>query len=175
MTDYFALLGEARRPWLDPEKLKEKYFARVREWPVDAELNEAFRVLSHPKLRLQHLLRLQHVDLNASREIPAVLAELFWQTGQLLREVDCWQLKINEANSALSRALLSGERLKLQEQIRALETRLNTAHAREIEQLQTIDHGDWPDDLGILLELHDGLSYLTRLRDQVKEKLLLLA
>ena len=27
MTDYFALLGEARRAWLDPEKLKQKYFA----------------------------------------------------------------------------------------------------------------------------------------------------
>ena len=27
MTDYFALLGEARRPWLDPAELKEKYFA----------------------------------------------------------------------------------------------------------------------------------------------------
>ncbi len=42
MTDYFALLGEARRAWLDPEKLKEKYFALNRAAAADAELNEAF-------------------------------------------------------------------------------------------------------------------------------------
>ena len=30
MTDYFALLQKERRPWLDPEELKEKYFALSR-------------------------------------------------------------------------------------------------------------------------------------------------
>ena len=27
MTDYFALLNEPRRPWLDPEPLKDKFLA----------------------------------------------------------------------------------------------------------------------------------------------------
>ena len=63
MTDYFALLGEARRAWLDTEELKKQYFARVREHPADEELNEAFRVLTEPKLRLHHLLVLAGADL----------------------------------------------------------------------------------------------------------------
>ena len=37
MTDYFALFGEARRPWIDPAKLKEKYFQLSRAAPPDAE------------------------------------------------------------------------------------------------------------------------------------------
>ena len=28
MTDYFALLDEPRRPWLDPEAIRQKFFAR---------------------------------------------------------------------------------------------------------------------------------------------------
>ena len=85
MTDYFALLGEARRAWLDPEKLKEKYFALNRATAADAELNEAFRVLSDPKLRLHHLLTLDGAELTASRQVPPSVAELFWNTGTLLR------------------------------------------------------------------------------------------
>ena len=50
MTDYFALLDEARRPWLDPEKLKEKYFALSRVAAPDAELNEAYRVLERSEI-----------------------------------------------------------------------------------------------------------------------------
>jgi hypothetical protein len=38
-----------------------------------------------------------------------------------------------------------------------------------------MDPDGWPNDPKILLEFHDALSYLTRLRDQVKEKQLLLA
>jgi hypothetical protein len=92
-----------------------------------------------------------------------------------LREIDRWHLKKTEANSALSRALLSGGRLKLKEKLCALETQLDAAYAMEIEQLQAIDGGDWRNNLTNLLELHDAFSYLKRLRDQVKEKQLLLA
>ena len=101
MTDYFALLGEARRAWLDPEKLKEKYFALNRATAADAELNEAYRVLSDPKLRLHHLLTLDGAELTASRQVPPSVAELFWNTGTLLREVEQWLLRSAEATSTL--------------------------------------------------------------------------
>jgi hypothetical protein len=175
MIDYFALFEEARHPWLDPEKLKEKYFALARSRPADAELNEGFRVLSDPKLRLQHLLSLRDVDLKTPRDIPPTLAELFWETGQLLRAADRWHLKNTQANSVLSRALLGGEQMKLKEQLGALEARLNSAYVVQIEQLQAIDSLSGPNDIGALLRLHDAFSYLARLRDQVKEKQLLLA
>lgn len=175
MTDYFALFQEARRPWLDPEKLKEKYFALVRERPPDAELNEAFRVLGNPQLRLQHLLQLQGVDQNVRREIPSSLADLFWETGQLLRAVDGWQSKNADTQSALSRALLGGERLKLQEAVRALEARLDAAYETELEKLRTSQLENSPNDERNLLQLHDAFAYLTRWRDQVQERRLLLA
>ncbi len=170
MIDYFALLGEARRPWLDPDELKEKYFARTREAPPDAELNEAFRVLSDPKLRLHHLLVLEGTELTAGRPVPAAVAELFWNTGTVLREVDRWLLRHGEASSALSRALLSGERAKLAGRLQALETQLNTAYEAELEQIRRIDGAAATDNPARLIRLHDSIAYLTRLRDQAKEK-----
>jgi hypothetical protein len=164
MTDYFALLGEARQPWLEPEELKEKYFARARRAPADAELNEAFRVLSDPKLRLRHLLALEGVEANAGREIPPALAELFWNTGTLLREIDRWLLRVAETSSALGRALLSGERAKLKTKLDGLDVQLNTAHEEALGRLRQ------PNDTVGLIELHDNFSYLTRLREQTREK-----
>ena len=168
MTDYFALLGEARRPWIDPEKLKAKYFALARERPADAELNEAYRRLSDPKLRLHHLLSLEGVDLKTGREIPPALAELFWSTGNLLREVDRWLLKSAQAGSALSRALLSGERAKLGHRLAQHETKLDADYQAALDRLRKIS--ECPNEPPLLLELYDSIAYLTRLREQAKEK-----
>ena len=170
MTDYFALLDEARRPWLDPEQLKEKYFARSRAAAPDAELNEAFRVLRDPKLRLQHLLKLARVDLSAGREVPRALAELFWNTGVLLSEVDRWLLRQAEAGSALSRALLSGERSKLEGKLAALEVHLSAAYEKELEQLRQMNEMKLPDEIEKLVLRYDAIAYLTRLCEQVNEK-----
>src|SRR5260370_36162164 len=76
MTDYFALLGEPRRPWLEPDSLKARFLALSAEAHPDrlhnapeaqkqaanqqyAELNSAYRCLREPKERLQHLLELE--------------------------------------------------------------------------------------------------------------------
>lgn len=173
MTDYFALLGEARRPWLEPENLKEKYFALSRAAAADAELNEAFRVLSDPKLRLQHFLTLAGVELTVGRPVPPSVAELFWNTGTLLREVERWLLKCAEASSALSRALLSAERTKLEGKLEKLEEQLNALYETELAQLRRIEvaaNSDSPNELSKLVERYDSISYLTRLQKQTKEK-----
>lgn len=165
MTDHFALLGEARRPWLDPEELKTKYFARSRTEVPSAELNEAFRVLSEPKLRLQHLLKLEGVDLAAGRAVPPAVAEVFWNTGTLLREVEKWLLRQTETTSTLARALLQPERAKLEARLEALEEKLRALYEYELAALRTA-----PNEPATLLEPHDRISYLTRLLEQVKEK-----
>jgi hypothetical protein len=135
MTDYFALLAEARRPWLEPEKLKEKYHALSRVAAPDAELNEAFRVLSDPKLRLHHLLTLEGADLTAGRPVPPSVAELFWNTGTLLREAERWLLQ-NNGNDECSRArLLEPERGKLQQRLGKLEEQLNATFVTELARL----------------------------------------
>jgi hypothetical protein len=168
MSDYFALLGEARRPWIDPEKLKEKYFALARERPADAELNEAYRVLSDPKLRLRHLLTLNGVDLRERREIPVGLAELFWNTGNLLREAERWLLKNSGATSAVARALLSGERARLLHRLEEHDANLDAAHDAALNRLRAWNHS--PNESAELIELYDSIAYLRRLREQVKEK-----
>ena len=169
MTDYFALFAEARHPWLEPEKLKEKYYALSRAAAPDAELNEAFRVLSDPKLRLHHLLRLEGADLAASRPVPPSVAELFWNTGTLLREIDRWLLRNAEATSALSRALLSGERAKLADKLGELEKQLCATYESELAQLPRAKI-DWPNELAQMVERYDSIAYLTRLLEQTAEK-----
>ena len=169
MTDYFALLGEARQPWLDPDELKEKYFALARTRSADAELNEAFRVLSEPKLRLHHLLSLEGAELTAGRPVPPSVAELFWNTGTLLREIDRWLLRNKGATSTLARALLQPERVKLEEKLGELEEQLRATYEAELGQLPRGKVGS-SDELKWLVERYDSIAYLTRLLEQTAEK-----
>ena len=173
MTDYFALLDEARRPWLDPEELKQKYHRLSRAAPPDAEINEAFRVLSDPKLRLHHLLTLEGADLAAGRRVPKAVAEFFWKGGDLLREMDRWLLKNAEATSKLSQALLQPERARLDDKLSRFEEQLHAAYEFELVQIQELDSAwsaDSPNDLAKLIELYDSNSYLTRLLERTAEK-----
>ncbi len=169
MTDYFALFGEARRPWLEPEKLKEKYYSMARAAPADAQLNEAFRVLSDPKLRLHHLLALEGAELTAGRPVPPAVAELFWNTGTLLREIERWRLRNEEATSTLARALLQPERGKLEQRLGELEEKLRVAYDAELAQLPRAAV-DRPNELAQMVERYDAIAYLTRLLAQTAEK-----
>ncbi|HEY1771248.1 MAG TPA: hypothetical protein VGG02_13435 [Chthoniobacterales bacterium] len=173
MTDYFALLGEARRPWLEPEELKEKYHAQARAGSPNEELNEAFRVLSEPRLRLQHLLALEKIETPAGRAIPPEVAELFWRGGNVLRETESWLRRNAEASGQLARAMLHPQRLKLNERLTSLESGLNASHEATLGRLQTLD-ARWatraPNDAAELIEIYDSLSYLARLRERAAEK-----
>ena len=173
MIDYFALLDEVRRPWLVPEKLKEKYFALSRVAAPDAQLNEAYRVLSDPQLRLHHLLILEGADLVAGRPVPPSVAELFWNTGTLLREVERWLLQNSGATAALSRSLLKAERAKLEEKLNSLEEQLRATHESELEQLRQLDAA-WssasPNEMPKLVHLYDSISYLTRLLERTADE-----
>lgn len=94
MSDYFALFDQPRRPWIDLEKLEEKYRELVRSTHPDrsaqpandlAKVNEAVRILRDPKLRLQHLLALEGKLPRDSAEVPADLADLFMRIAPVLR------------------------------------------------------------------------------------------
>ena len=170
MTDHFALLGAPRKPWLDPAELKEKYFALARTETPGAELNEAFRVLSDPKLRLHHLLKLEGADLAAGRAVPAAVAEIFWDTGTILRETQRWLLRQAGTTSTLARALLQPEHAQLEQHLAALEEKLRALFDHELAQLR-----DAPNEPAKLIEPYDRVSYLTRLLEQVAEKRLQLS
>src|SRR6267378_3594701 len=124
MTDYFALLDEPRRPWLDAEALKAKFLSlsadvhpdrvhgaspSVRESASQhfAQLNAAFNCLREPKDRLRHLLEL---ELGAKpkdvQEIPPDLADLFIEIATLCREVDAFLGERAKVQSPLLRVQL---------------------------------------------------------------------
>jgi DnaJ-domain-containing protein 1 len=106
MTDYFALLHEQRRPWIDPDSLKQKFFALSSANHPDhlhgaseaerqvanqrsIEINAAYACLREPKTRLLHLLELERGGKPKEIErAPAEMTELFFKVGSLLRETD---------------------------------------------------------------------------------------
>src|ERR1051325_10772034 len=105
MIDYFALLHEPRRPWIDADVLKTRFLELSAEAHPDRvhgaaeaikkeaqeqflELNAAYNCLREPKSRVQHLLEL---ELGAKprevQEIDPNKMKLFVAAGQLCREV----------------------------------------------------------------------------------------
>src|SRR6185503_437127 len=121
MTDYFALLEEPRRPWLDTESLKKKFLSRSSEVHPDrvhnaaeaekqmasrhyAELNAAFNCLREPKTRLRHLLELElGTKPEDLQEIPPDLADLFLEVAGLRRQVDGFLAERAKVQSPLLR------------------------------------------------------------------------
>ena len=95
MVDYFKLLQERRRPWLDPDLLKTKFLTlsadahpdRVHGHSADekqgaqdryTDLNTAYQTLREPKNRLAHLLELESGQRpSAIQRAPSELMDLF--------------------------------------------------------------------------------------------------
>ena len=119
MTDNFALLNEPRRPWLDPDPLKQKFLAQSANLHPDkihsaseaeksaaakkfAELNAAYNCLAEPKSRLLHLLEL---ELGAKpkdiQQIPAALADLFAEVATVCKSADHFLAEKTKATSPL--------------------------------------------------------------------------
>ncbi len=113
MTDYFVLLDEPRRPWLEPEALKSKFLALAAGAHPDkqhnadelqkaavnrryAELNAAYRCLTEPKSRLLHLLQLELGAKPAEvQKIPSALADLFAEVATTCRNADTFLAEKN--------------------------------------------------------------------------------
>ena len=124
MPDYFAILQQPRRPWLDSEALKEHFHRQTAERHPDvsgggdggdfASLNAAFAVLRDPASRVRHLLELEAPErLSPAQEIPPGLGDLFMRIAAFRHALDVFSKKEIAASSALARALLAGERLAL--------------------------------------------------------------
>ena len=127
MTDFFVLLDEPRRPWLEPTSLKAKFLARSAQVHPDhihnaselakatavrryAELNAAFNCLRDPRERLAHLLQL---ELGAKppdlQQMPDDLVEMFMLVAQLCRQADAFLTEKARATSAISCPKVGGK------------------------------------------------------------------
>ena len=188
--DFFAALGMERRPWLDPERVKDRFHALSREQHPDqqaggstgetdavfARLNAAQAALRDPKARLRGLLEIEfpHVRVSGPATVPGTLADLFAPTLELLQRIDALLAKKAGASSGLARALLAREELTLQEAAQARLGELETLHASALADLQAFD-ARWnprpPDAAGQLLDFYQRFAYLSRWTEQLRERL----
>lgn len=161
MKDFFALLGQPRRPWLEPEQVKQAFVAaaslvhpdRIHEATDKlkreaqrqyTELNEAHLCLRDTRSRLQHLFELEKdrrvPDL---QEMPDDLMQLFTTLTQRFTETDCFLREKASATSPMLKVSLFEEgeshREALQKTQALLRQRLFDLEAsvRELDQQWT--------------------------------------
>lgn len=183
MTDHFAILEQPRRPWLDENALREKFHQLARRAHPDhshgtsaefAQLSEAFRVLSDPKMRLRHLLELEEKTAPSDENIlPKDLEELFPKTNAAIQNADDLRKKTSETTNALSRSLLNSEVIATQKQIAQSLAELSELYGQTISQLRALDES-WTTvsarDFSELRSLYLKIGYLSRWIAQLEEK-----
>jgi curved DNA-binding protein CbpA len=203
MTDYFSLLGEARRPWLDPDSLKKKFLTlsanvhpdrvhnadqvqKIEAQQHYTELNQAYNQLRNPKDRLQHLLELETgAKPQQVQQVPADLMAFFFEVGQLFKETDAFLLQKAKTSSPLLQVRLFETGQSWVEKLNALQQQLSSRQESLLAQLKQEDdrwigntgpeQPDRPAMLGRLEELYRLFSYFARWQSQIQEKILQLS
>lgn len=182
MSDHFAVLGEPRRPFLDPGRIKETFHRLSRERHPDqagggaeafADLNLAQETLRDPKTRLRHLLALEFPEAPTAGPavVPASLADDFAPVLGLLQRVDAFRPQKEAATGALARALLARQDAGLRAEVREWSARLEGKMAAATADLQALDAGwDARRDGAGLLELYHRFAYLGRWLEQLRER-----
>ena len=199
MTDYFILLNEPRRPWLDPEVLKEKFLAlsatvhpdRVHNLG-DAEraaaqerytgLNAAYNCLREPKDRLKHLLELELGALPKDiQRIPSELMDLSLEVGKACRDADAFLAEKAKVTSPLLQVSFFERGQAYVETLQNLQRRVNSLNERLGEELKRIDI-EWESRLDArksllprIEELHRLFSYFARWSGQIQERIVRLS
>jgi curved DNA-binding protein CbpA len=185
MTDYFALLDEPRRPWIEPDELKQKYHRltlvahpdmQADSTPSDAfaELSKGYRTLSDPKQRLLHLLTLEgHAPVTNAQRVPGDLADLFLAVGLLNQQIDLVARKLAEAASSLGKSILTGELREVQTRVKDQLDRLRGIYDEQLERLRNLND-KWTSDrartLTQVAEVYGRITYLSRWIDQLEER-----
>jgi DnaJ-domain-containing protein 1 len=199
MTDYFALLNEPRRPWLEPELLKEKFLALSARFHPDrvhnlgeaeraaaqeryTELNAAYNSLREPKERLQHLLELELGALPKDvQRIPSDLMDLSLEVGKACREADAFLAEKAKVTSPLLQVTFFERGEEFADPLRRLRQRVNSLEDQLTGELQRIDAA-WQADaagrkamLPRLEELYRLFSYFARWSAQIQERVVRLS
>jgi DnaJ-domain-containing protein 1 len=199
VTDYFALLNEPRRPWLDAEALKQKFLAlsttvhpdrvhnlgeveRAAAQERYTELNTAYNCLREPKDRLQHLLQLElSVQPHNTQRIPSELMDLSLEVGKLCREADAFLAEKAKVTSPLLQVNFFQRGQEHVDRLQTLRERVNSLNDRLNQELQQIDaawqSGTTPRNtlLQRLEELHRLFSYFARWTAQIQERVVRLS
>src|SRR5664280_379866 len=196
MTDYFVLLGEIRRPWLEPELLREKFLGLSSQFHPDrihnmgesernaghsryVELNAAYQCLREPGKRLRHLLELEGVAANRNvQEIPKDIADLFMEIGPCCREADLLIQRKNSITSPLLQVQWFEESQPCRDTLEQLRHKLDERTQSALHQMQAIDaqwksEGQEESSRTTLLKRLEGVSvqfsYFEKWRGQLQE------
>ncbi len=193
MTNYFSLLNEPRRPWLEPETLRGKFLAgsaavhpdrvhhlspaeRAKAQQQSTELNAAYHCLREPRLRLRHLLELElgrkPSDLT---QVPDDLMDLFFVVGKAVREADAFLAEKQSASSPLIKAQLFERGMDWTETLGALRQQMDGRRTALVADLKTIDAA-WrlpatATTLAQLENLYRLFSYFDRWLAQLSERI----
>ncbi len=180
MTDYFALLQQARKPWLDPDQLKQRYQERTLSDHPDvagagassvdfAAFNEAYRSLKDPKLRLQHLLRLEGHDPGDSPTVPGELLDLFSRIGNFVQTTDGVLSRARATQNALAKSLIHSEILSSRQEAAEILRQLQKLHDEAVHQTRALNES-WTVALPEIAALSRRFAYLGRWMEQVEER-----
>ena len=182
MPDHFAIFDEPRRPWLDAERLKEKFHALAATHHPDVArggdadftmLNEAYNILRDPKSRLRHLLELEFPGaISRSPQIPQALGDLFMRVGALLQRLDSFSKKQRLAESQLAKALLEPEKFSILDDLEDLLAVVNEHQTLLLDELRALD-AMWQQDktaaANRLVEVFQSLAFIFKWAEQLRE------
>jgi curved DNA-binding protein CbpA len=198
--DYFALLEEPRRPWLEADSLKQKFLNRSASLHPDkisstneseksaaskkfAELNAAYHCLVAPKARLLHLLEL---ELGARpkdiQQIPGGLADIFAEVATMCRQADHFLSEKSQTISPLLQVQIFERAQDWIEKLNALQKKLRDFSEKLFAELKLLD-AQWitgnPQTRGDLLneleKLYRLFSYFNRWNGQIQERIVQLS
>jgi curved DNA-binding protein CbpA len=160
MTDYFALLKEQRRPWIDPDLLKQKFLALSAEVHPDrvhgapesekraaqeryTELNAAYNRLREPKERLAHLLELETgAKPKQVQNVPPDLMDAFMEITNVCRGADAFLAEKAATTSPLLKLQLFEQGQEWTEKLMTLQKKINSWREELMGRLKSIDT-DW--------------------------------
>jgi curved DNA-binding protein CbpA len=183
MPNAFALLGLPRVAALDSDALQKAWLEASRAAHPDqpggdaaraAEVNAAYETLQTPEKRLKHLLDLHQVPWRAV-PIDNTMMALFSQLGTALQNTTVFLKRRQSASSALAKALLFPEEMRLREQLEEIAATLEEKREGLLASLPALDtrlvSGDTT-SLHELQTLQARLAYLGKWQTQVWEALL---
>jgi DnaJ-domain-containing protein 1 len=203
-VDYFALLEQPRRPWLDQDALKTKFLAMSASVHPDrlhnasheekkaandsySQLNSAYGCLRETKDRLAHLLQL---ELGAKpgdvQKISAAAMDLFMQVGTTIRLVDSFLAEKAKVSSPLIKAQMFEKAMQLTDRLNELQQQINRSRDKVSDELRSMNKA-WDSSpqnivdrsqylpLARLEEIYRDVSFLNRWTDQIQQRIVQLS
>jgi curved DNA-binding protein CbpA len=196
MSDYFALLNEPRRLWLDVDSLKTKFHTLSADVHPDrvhqssegdklaanqryTELNAAYNCLREPRSRLRHLLELElRAKPSDLTNVPDDLMDLFINIGKVFREVDALLAEKARATSPLLQVQFFERGQDWVDNLGGLRDKIAPRRDALLEELKTLD-AVWlsaaPRPKERLLEIWRLLSFYDRWLGQIQERVVQLS